>query len=1561
MSVRPPQTALDRPGSKRQPHLPRLSSLSSVGDSSSERRSPGHHRQPSDSTETTGLVQRCVIIQKDQHGFGFTVSGDRIVLVQSVRPGGAAMRAGVQEGDRIVKVNGTMVTNSSHLEVVKLIKSGAYVALTLLGSPPPSVGLSNSQQDVSMAGAPRITPTCPPPPPPPPLPPQRITGPKPLQDPEVQKHATQILRNMLRQEEAELQRFYEAYSRNPATVVEEQIEGARRRVSQLQLKIRQETSGSVDLGRLSGDAGLANSRVTEGRLSLDSQDGDSGLESGTERFPSVSEVSLNRNSVLSDHGLDSPHTSPVITSRMCQHHRRQGSDTAFTPSAEQGLDRTARPLIIGPEEDYDPGYFNNECDSLFQDLTKLKSRPAHLGVFLRYIFSQADPSPLLFYLCTDVCQQTTTKDSRIWGKDIWNIFLDRNAPLRVKVSEQLLAEIETRLRYGDDIRAALFEAQEMVMPEIQEQIQDYRTKRTMGLGSLYGENDLLDLDGDPQKERQVAEKQLAQLGDILSKYEEDRSSPMAFALSTYMNHTGIRIREPRLASTSEKAQSLPDKDKWLPFFPKTKKSSGTKKDKDAMEDKKRNPILKYIGKPKISQTTFHVPLSPVEAVKPGNVRNIIQHFENNQHYETQEPGTQRLSTGSFPEDLLESDSSRSEVKLGRSESLKGREEMKKSRKAENVPRSRSDVDMDAAAEATRLHQSASSSASSLSTRSLENPTPPYTPKMGRRSIESPNLGFGVDPFLPHLLEDDQGQLSDLEPELDSQNWQHMVSREVVANLPQKEIDRQEVINELFATEGSHLRILRVLDLLFYQRMKKESLLSREELALLFPNLPDVIEIHNSLSDSMKKLREEGPIIKEIGDLMLSRFDGLAKEEIQQVAADFCSYQSIALELIKTKQRKESRFQIFMQEAESNPQCRRLQLKDLIISEMQRLTKYPLLLENILKHTEAGTSEHDKLCRARDQCRDILKYVNEAVKRAENRHRLEGYQKRLDATSLERTNNPLAAEFKSLDLTSRRMIHEGPLTWRISKDKTVDLHVLLLEDLLVLLQKQDEKLVLKCHSKTALGSSDNKQTFSPVLKLNSVLIRSVATDKRALFIICTSELGPQIYELVALTSSEKNTWMELLEEAVQSAMRNATFPPKRRTPEPARTAPSSLVLQDPDVSPILSQSNSSGAEAEESSSADDNPAELLGKGEHPVLLEEPEAESSEVEEGEEEVPAAPLAAEAQAEAADALPAQRLGPAMRLVLPGPVFAEGLAEAALEDVENLRLLILRRLLPCRDAEPEDDLTPTPSVIGGAGQAWDSVLSSQDSASQEVLTEPLGQAGPGEDAAPGPSQAAGGGPEPKLRASPAAAAEEQSSYKVVRKAPAEGAKEATPSPGSSQSETELQEGGGANVDGNYFYVSMPAGPPESCTEPAAPAQPPSSGAASPGTQRDSQQSGDEEPACPSAAEGPPEPHAPSSTIHDVDLIFRTIEQLTLKLNRLKAVETAHRELLQSLGQSSSAEATPVGGCGAETDGWSQRPPSPDSDSPLSRSLRSLQCSRTSVPGCRAPLAEDPAGDVAL
>ncbi|KAM3657169.1 rho guanine nucleotide exchange factor 11 [Ammospiza maritima maritima] len=1581
MSVRPPQ-APDR-----------LSSLSSsLGEAPAERRSPGHPRPPPDSSDNTGLVQRCVIIQRDQHGFGFTVSGDRVVLVQSVRPGGAAMRAGVQEGDRILKVNGTMVTNSSHLEVVKLIKSGAYVALTLLGSPPGSAAVPGSQPEPEPPGGPQG-------------PPQRITEPRPLQDPEVQKHAAQILRNMLRQEEAEFQRFQELLQRQPGAgaALEEQLEGARRRLSQLQLKVLQETRGtSPDLGP---SRPLEGSPQLPGRLPRDPQDGSAGPE---ERGPALTEVS--RNSGFSQPG--SPRSSPVLGSRL--------------PS-DPG---SGRPQIIGPEEDCEPGSGSSESDSVFQDLGILKSRPAHLGVFLRFLFSQADPTPLLFHLCSEVCCQQSPRDGRALGRDIWNVFLDRAAPLRVKLPEQLLAEIELRLRNGDELRPALLEAQESVIPEIQEQLQDYRTKRTLGLGSLYGENELqeLELGSGPRerrdRERQLAERQLGHLGDILSKYEEERSSPMAFALSTFMAHAGIRPREFREPRECRNPEKLPDKDKWLPFFPKAKKSSSSRKEKE----QRQNPILKYIGKPRSSsQSTFHVPLSPTEAVKPGNVRTMIQHFESG-HGEPPEPNAQRLSTGSIPEELLGPDTtSRCEVRLGRSESLKGREELRRSRRSELVPRSRSDVDMDTGSDTPRLH-SASSSASSLSNRSLENPTPPYTPKMGRRSMDSPSLGLGADAFLPHLLEDEQGPGPDLEPEPESQSaqnpqnapnsqgwqqqnsqnsqsWQHSVSRELLASLSQREVDRQEVINELFVTELSHLRILRVLDLLFFQRLRREQLLSREELGLLFPNLPDLIDVHSSLWDSMRRLREEqGPIIGDIGDLMLARFEGAAKEEFQRVAAAFCSSQSIALELIRTKQRKESRFQLFMQEAESNPQCRRLQLKDLLIAEMQRLTKYPLLLENVIKCTPGGSAEQQKLLRARDHSRDVLRAVNEAVRRAENRQRLQEHQRRLDTSALERTSNPLAAEFRNLDLTSHRMIHEGPLSWRVGKDKSVELHVLLLEELLVLLQRQDERWLLKCHSRGGLGvAPDTKQSFSPVLKLSSLLVRSVATDKRALFIICTSELGPQIYELVALTSSEKNTWMQLLEQAVQGATRSLLGPPKQGQSEGSGNA--SLLLPDPAVSPELARDT----EPEDCSSAGSDP-EPSGRA-RPLqeLLEEPRGAGAGAgdPDTEDPDPGDPDPGDLDPDPGD--PDPDPGPGLRDPNPipeGPDPGPGtpkcpgstrLVEAALEDVETLRLLIVRRLRPGRDPDPdpEDGQTPT---AGAAGQGSDppvsgrefptagpefpvssqefptssqdsvmssrefpvsgrdSVVSSQDSgmssrefptSSQDSRTSSWEFSGSGQEF-PTSSQdsvvssqellvssqdsatsgwefpvsgrdsgMSGRGSGMSSREFPMSGREfpvssqegperpEQNGIRINRKAQEEGPDEATPLCGCSQSEPELREGGGASAEGNFFYLSLPTGPPRPGGDTPGDTHGDTRDSSgdigdTSGNTRDTHgdvgDSSEDTRDTPRDTGGDIE-DTPGDIPGDAELILGTLEELRGKLLSLRAMEAAHRQLLRSLG----------------------------------------------------------------
>ncbi|XP_048471303.1 rho guanine nucleotide exchange factor 12 [Rhincodon typus] len=439
-----------------------------------------------------------------------------------------------------------------------------------------------------------------------------------------------------------------------------------------------------------------------------------------------------------------------------------------------------------------------------------------------------------------------------------------------------------------------------------------------------------------------------------------------------------------------------------------------------------------------------------------------------------------------------------------------------------------------------------------SERSLETATPPCTPKPGRR-MDGHGYGAWTEPTSQSQClaqtDEDQMHLSDVEQ--DAANWQQLVSQDILSGLKPHEIKRQEVINELFNTERAHIRMLKVLDVIFYQKMIRDSSLPAAEVRSIFSNLDEILQLHISLNEQMRKVwkRNENFVVDQIGEDLLSWFSCSEEEKFKRAAATFCSNQPFALELIKSKQKKDARFQAIIQEAQSNPQCRRLQLKDIIPTEMQRLTKYPLLLENIAKNTDPEQHEEKKkVKKAAECCRQILNFVNQAVKEAENKQRLEDYQRRLDLSSLKQSDYPLIEEFRNLDLTKRNMIHEGPLTWRVNKDKTIDLYTLLLEDILVLSQKQDERLVLKCHSKNLAANADTKHIFSPIIKLSAVLVREVATDNKAFFVISTSTDGAQIYELVAQTVSERKTWQYLITQTSGSIK-----PPSHHViPEPAVT-------------------------------------------------------------------------------------------------------------------------------------------------------------------------------------------------------------------------------------------------------------------------------------------------------------------------------------------------------------------------------------------------------------------------
>ncbi|XP_052025135.1 rho guanine nucleotide exchange factor 1 isoform X9 [Apodemus sylvaticus] len=759
-------------------------------------------------------------------------------------------------------------------------------------------------------------------------------------------------------------------------------------------------------------------------------------------------------------------------------------------------------IIIGAEdEDFENELEANSEDqnSQFQSLEQVKRRPAHLMALLQHVALQFEPGPLLCCLHADMLSSLGSKEAKKAFLDFYHSFLEKTAVLRVPVPPNVAFELD-RTRpdlISEDVQRRF--VQEVVQSQqaaVSRQLEDFRSKRLMGMTPWEQELSLLepwlgkDRGSSEARERHVAERLLSHLEEIQHTIstDEEKSAAVVTAISLYMRHLGVRTKSG-------------DKKSGRNFF--RKKVMGNRRSDEPPKTKKGlssilDPARWNRGEPSVPDCR-HLKVEVDEKPGPAERKGGLGVSSRDRTVAT--PGQDNPGVSLHPVSADTVDSREQGV---------------------DTPQEPGETPPQGPA-------------------SLEPLAPPESTE-DNGETESPEPGDDGEPGRSGL---------ELEPE-EPPGWRELVPPETLLSLPKSQVKRQEVISELLVTEAAHVRMLRVLHDLFYQPMADGGFFPLEELQNIFPSLDELVEVHSLFLDRLMKRRQEsGYLIEEIGDVLLARFDGAEGSWFQKISSRFCSRQSFALEQLKAKQRKEPRFCAFVQEAESRPRCRRLQLKDMIPTEMQRLTKYPLLLQSIGQNTEEP-AEREKVELAAECCREILHHVNQAVRDMEDLLRLKDYQRRLDLTHLRQSSDPMLSEFKNLDITKKKLVHEGPLTWRVTKDKAVEVHVLLLDDLLLLLQRQDERLLLKSHSRTLTPTPDGKTMLRPVLRLTSAMTREVATDHRAFYVIFTWDQDAQIYELVAQTSSERKNWCALITETAGSLKVPAPASRPKPRPSPSST-------------------------------------------------------------------------------------------------------------------------------------------------------------------------------------------------------------------------------------------------------------------------------------------------------------------------------------------------------------------------------------------------------------------------
>ncbi|XP_035315273.1 rho guanine nucleotide exchange factor 18 isoform X1 [Cricetulus griseus] len=385
--------------------------------------------------------------------------------------------------------------------------------------------------------------------------------------------------------------------------------------------------------------------------------------------------------------------------------------------------------------------------------------------------------------------------------------------------------------------------------------------------------------------------------------------------------------------------------------------------------------------------------------------------------------------------------------------------------------------------------------------------------------------FIEDPYIASL----RCEIESDAHEFEAESWSLSVDLAYAKKQKKEVVKRQDVLVKLTQTSmAHHVRTLKIMLKVYSRALQEELQFSGPAISRLFPCADDLLEMHSHFLARLKERRqeflEEGSdrnyVIQKIGDVLVQQFSGETGERMKEKYGVFCSGHNDAVSHYKLLLQQSKKFQNLIKKIGNFSIVRRLGVQECILLVTQRITKYPVLVERIIQNTEAGTEDYKDLSQALNLIKDIISQVDARVSEYEKGQRLREIAGKVDLKSSSKLKNGLT--FRKEDMLQRQLHLEGTLCWKSTSGRLKDVLAVLLTDVLLLLQEKDQRYVF--------ASVDSKP---PVISLQKLIVREVANEEKAMFLISASMQGPEMYEIYTSSKEDRNTWMAHIRRAVES--------------------------------------------------------------------------------------------------------------------------------------------------------------------------------------------------------------------------------------------------------------------------------------------------------------------------------------------------------------------------------------------------------------------------------------------
>jgi hypothetical protein len=170
--------------------------------------------------------------------------------------------------------------------------------------------------------------------------------------------------------------------------------------------------------------------------------------------------------------------------------------------------------------------------------------------------------------------------------------------------------------------------------------------------------------------------------------------------------------------------------------------------------------------------------------------------------------------------------------------------------------------------------------------------------------------------------------------------------------------RQKYIKEFIDSEDDYVRDIEITVQVF--QIPLSNCLTDTEMDIVFGNLSELLDFNGKFLNSLRNRKRQltgasnrATILLEISDIFCSHFQNMFT-----VYEQFCTKQFSASQLIQRKSESDPCFRQIAESCSQDMRANGLPLNSYLLKPIQRITRYPLLVRNILDNTSESHSDYN---------------------------------------------------------------------------------------------------------------------------------------------------------------------------------------------------------------------------------------------------------------------------------------------------------------------------------------------------------------------------------------------------------------------------------------------------------------------------------------------------------------------------------------------------------------------------------------------------------------------------